>query len=187
MITITYTSGEHTLTINEVNQLISVIDNYEHLILIKLAINTGIRRSDIVRIRYSDINNNEITFYEQKKRRAKTIYLSDELKTDIQRLKNISENKQYLFNGRTKIKYGKGHMSSRTAYNVLQKYLKKAGLKNRPFHSLRATCVKLCQAKGWNIEQTAKHLGDTVQVIQQHYSTPTKQEMLEIVNKKKIL
>lgn len=56
---------------------------------------------------------------------------------------------------------GKKHIADKTAYNVLAFYLDKAGLPSRPFHSLRATCIKLCQRKGWTIEQVMKQGAST--------------------------
>jgi hypothetical protein len=61
-------------------------------------------------------------------------------------------------------------------------YLKRAGLGNRPFHALRATCIKLCQSKGWTPEQTAEHVGDRISTIQAHYLTPSVEEMKAVVS-----
>ena len=95
-----------------------------------------------------------------------------------------SNNKSpYLFYS----KDNKGHIASKTAYNILQRYLKIAGIEPVPFHALRATCIKLCERRGWTAEQTAKHTGDTVRVIQEHYLTPSVEEMKEIAQDKAIL
>jgi integrase len=82
----------------------------------------------------------------------------------------------------------KKHLCSKTAYNMLQRNLSKLGFKeNVPFHALRATCIKLCQKAGWTPEQTSKHVGDTIRVIQEHYSTPSIEEMKSVTRSKPIL
>jgi integrase len=77
--------------------------------------------------------------------------------------------------------------TGRTAYTRLQKYCDKAGIPRRPFHALRATCIKRCQAAGWSIEQVAKLTGDTIAVIQEHYSWPSSSEMQEVAMEKPVI
>lgn len=183
------TSGEHSLTPEEASTLLNNCEDFTERMLIKIALTCGIRRYDISRLAWKDIDfeENKILFYEHKKRRSKIVYFDDNTKAELKQLRNIHKEEHYLFPGRSDKKHGKGHISDKTAYNILQKNLKKAGLPQRPFHSLRATCAKLCQAKGWSVEQTAKHLGDTVAVVQQHYVTPSVQEMKVIATEKGLL
>lgn len=75
----------------------------------------------------------------------------------------------------------------RTAHYRLQRLCIKAGIPKRPFHALRATCIKFCQAAGWSVEATAKHVGDTILVIQEHYTTPSQSEMKEFAQGKPII
>jgi integrase len=77
--------------------------------------------------------------------------------------------------------------SGRTAHRKLQDYCDKAQIPRRPFHALRATCIKFCQRAGWRVEEVAKLTGDTIAVIQEHYSTPSESEMQEAIEKKAIL
>ncbi len=71
--------------------------------------------------------------------------------------------------------------SGRTAHRKLHAYCDKARIPRRPFHALRATCIKFCQAAGWAPEQVSKLTGDTIAVIQEHYRTPTNAEMQAVV------
>ena len=77
--------------------------------------------------------------------------------------------------------------TGRTAYTRLQNYCKRAGIPCRPFHALRATCVKRCQAAGWTIEQVSRLTGDTVAVIQEHYAFPSASEMAEVAQSKPVI
>lgn len=168
-----YRSGEKALTPREYEKLISVIDHLVDEVLIKLAVSIGARREDLASIKVVDINLDELrlSFYEQKKRRIHTVPLSPEMARLIRQLLNTRGKNQseYLF-----------PFTGRTAYDRLQKYCDKAGIPRRPFHALRATCIKRCQAAGWSIEQVARLTGDTIAVIQEHYAYPSSSEMHEI-------
>ena len=183
------TSGEHSLSPQEAELLLNSCEDFTEKMLLKIALSCGIRRIDISKLAWKDIDweENRIKFYEHKKRRTKEVYFDDNLKTELKQLRNIHKEEHYLFPGRSEPKYGKGHISDKTAYNILQRNLDAAGISKRPFHSLRATCAKLCKEKGWSVEQIAKHLGDTVRVVQQHYSTPSLSEMKNIAQDKGVL
>lgn len=181
-----YTSGQKALTEGQVEKLLEYITDLEELALIKLAISTGIRRKDISQIKSKDVNfeTNTITFYENKKKRTKTVPLNPNLATTLKMWLGVNKS-EWLFPSR--FSKNKSHMSSRTAYNILRKNTRRAGLPDIPFHALRATCVKLCQRKGWTPEQTAELLGDRISTIQKHYSTPSFEEMKEVAFNKSIL
>lgn len=189
-----YTSGEVSLRPDQVDELLSVIDDLTYLALFKLAVSCGIRRGDIVGLKWKDVNldKNELKFYEKKKDRVKTVYFSDSVAQTLKLLRNEQEGKEYyLFPGRSNMKYGKGHVSESTVYRRFQTFLVKAGIQGeedrKPFHALRATCYKLCQSAGWSVEQAAKHIGDTVRVAQEHYATPSDEEMKGAATEKPIL
>lgn len=190
---VSYRTGEKSLTSNQVDKLFQVIENFTDLVFFRLAVSSGFRRGDIVILRWKDVNFDKgcISFQEQKKDRIHTVFLSESVLMDLKRLRNQNPNEYYLFPGGSEKKRGRGHISSKTAYNMYQEYLVKAGIQGkddrRPFHSLRSTCIKLCQKAGWSAEETAKHVGDTVRVIQEHYSTPSDEEMREAARSKAII
>lgn len=174
-----YRSGEKALTRDEYLKILSVCDTFEDEIFIKFAVSTGLRREDFVSVKFQDIDfdNRLLSFYERKKRRMRTIPIPADLCQLILKYKKIvpkGQDRVFPF-------------SSRTAYNRLQELCKRAGIMPRPFHSLRATCIKFCQASGWTIEQTASLVGDTIEVVQEHYMTPSFDELREIVEKKNII
>lgn len=175
----TYRSGEKALTRNEYLKILDVCDTFEDELFIKFAIATGLRREDFVGIKIKDIdlNKNLLVFYEHKKGRHRTIPLPNDLCQLIKKyLKTIPEKQEKLF-----------PFCGRTAYNRFHELCRKAGISVRPFHSLRATCIKFCQQKGWTIEQTASLVGDSIEVVQEHYLTPSFDEIMENVNNKNIL
>jgi len=179
-----YKTGRKSLNEDQVKKLLSAITELRHLGLFQAAIATGIRRADIVALKIADFERatRKLTFYERKKRRTRTIYLSNEVANTLEMIINSDRKQEYFFPGNSD-----GYMSSKTAYNILQKYLKKADLDQRPFHALRATCIKLCQKRGWKPEETAELIGDSLKVIQAHYTIPSSDEMAEVTKEKAIL
>jgi integrase len=182
-----YRTGQKALTKAQVNKLLETIPDLKDLVLIELAIAIGLRRSDVIRILHRDIDTVgcKLTYYEKKKKRTRTVPIPQRLAKDIERWFRASKNikTDWLFPA----KNPKNHISSRTVYNILQRNLKLAGLPSRPVHALRATCVKLCQAKGWTAEQTAELIGDTIRVVQEHYATPSVEEMKQVMHEKSII
>jgi integrase len=198
-----YTTGEHALNKKEYQKLHSVVDHLEDEVMIKLAISTGIRREDlchgtmrriridkatkkqvkyvvITGIKVSDIDfeDKKLSFLESKKNRIWEVPLSDDMLVLMRKLINSR--------GRNQSEYLITY-SGRTAHRKLQAYCDKARIPRRPFHALRATCIKFCQGAGWAPEQVSKLTGDTIAVIQEHYSTPTNAEMQAVVMDKPIL
>ena len=171
-----YKSGQDALTKLEYEKVLGAIDNFQDELLIRLTVATGMRREDIVGVKVKDINFQEsyLSFYEHKKRKIHTVYLPENIILLIQRyLKTIPANQEKLFD-----------LCSKTAYNHFQSACVIAGVKRRPFHALRATCIKFCQANGWSMEQTATHVDDTIRVIQEHYNAPSQAEMKQTTTNK---
>lgn len=180
-----YTTGQRALTETDYNKVISVCDNLHDRLLIMLGVSLGLRREDIVRVRVSniDLENKWLTYLEKKKGdKIRRVPIGDKLRQEIEIYINTTKPKDYLFPNR---QVGKSpHMSGRTAYNRLKWLCEKAGVEPRPFHSLRATCIKLKQKQGWSVEQVAALIGDTVSTVQSHYSTPSDDEMKNIMQDK---
>jgi len=172
-----YRTGEKALTRKEFEQLLTVIDNLEDELTLKLAVSTGLRREDLFALRIADIDLEQakLTFHEAKKSRSRTIDLEPGVVLLIRKFINTFEKRELLFS-----------FTGRTGYNHFNAWCEIAGIPRRPFHALRATCVKFCQQARWTPEQVAKLTGDTIAVIQAHYSTPSADEMAEVAREKPI-
>lgn len=183
-------SGKHSLTQKQVQDLINNCPHIENAALLSLAVTTGMRRSDIIRVKVNDLKleENKVRYREKKKGdRIRVVGVPDKTVTLISRWLNVRDsNSDFLFPARQS-NSSTGHISGRTAYNMFQRELERNGLDKRPFHSLRATCVKLCQKRGWSPEQTAEHIGDRVDTVQKHYSTPSDEEMFKVAREKSLL
>jgi len=185
-----YTSGRMALTREEIHRMLSLINSVYDEALIKLALATGIRREDIVRIELQNIDweHGIIRFWEEKKNREWRVFVDEATLAVLQ--KHVEVNcrpyrTKYLFpamrGDRTR-----NHLSGRGAYGKFQEALKRAGLEPRPFHTLRATFIKNAWAAGWTPAQIMEQTGDTLETIQLHYATPTAAEMAGVVKEKKI-
>ena len=168
-----YRTGEHSLTRKEYEKLLDACSSIEDELMIKVAVGLGLRRYDLTHIMIADIDleqENTLSYHEQKKGgRIRTVFISAKLHQIIVKyLKTIPKGQKKLF-----------AFSDKTAYNRLQKICDIAGIPRRPFHALRATCIKFHQAAGWRDEETAELVGDTIRVIQEHYATPSRSEMQE--------
>lgn len=184
-----YRTGQHALSEEEVQKMLTHTEDLVTYVALKIAVTTGIRREDLAALKWKDIDieRAELSFYENKKRRTWTVQLSPNVIADLKRLRNQYPNEHYILPGRAGKIYGKGHLTGRTLWNRFNEALDRASISRRPFHSLRATCIKLCEKKGWSEAQTAALVGDTVQVIQEHYKTPSLSEMKTITKEKSIL
>lgn len=174
-----YRTGEKAFTRTEVDKLLSVCATIEDELLLKLGVSLGLRREDIVNVKVIDVdlNNNTISHYERKKSRLRVVPIGGNTKQlIIKYLHTIPKNQKQLFG-----------FSGSTAYRKLQRLCDLAGVSRRPFHALRATCVKFCQAAGWTPEQVCELTGDTLRVIQEHYATPSRAEMSEVMNDKEVI
>lgn len=173
-----YRTGEKAFTRTEFDKLMSKVNVLEDKILILLAVNTGLRRRDLTDLEIKNINlpNKSITYYENKKRRVRTIFISSSMVQELEIYINTLPKKQTrLFSFR-----------DRTAYNRLNKYCVTAGIAKRPFHALRATCIKFCQAAKWSASEVSELTGDTIRTIEEHYATPSIAEMQEAAEIKRI-
>jgi len=166
----------NSLTIEEQESLLSVTETFEDLCLFRLALTTGIRREDIVHIEIGniDLDNRQLKFWESKKKRWWTVPLTTEVCQEIQRLLNAFPN------GRKKL----FHMTGRTAYNRLQKYLEKAGIKKElSFHDLRRTFIKTAKRRGLSPKAVSQITGDTLATIEQSYTNLDMEELKEEIDK----
>jgi integrase len=183
-----YKSGQHALDEKQVKALLLTFDDIQEKAMIALAVAIGLRREDLVSIKKKDYDPQKKTviYYEKKKKRTRTIFVpSPEAVQLLNMHLKTCRNSQWLFPSpkETGI-YRTTHISSRHVYDILNEHLDKADIERRPFHSLRATCYKLAQAKGWSMRKAAELLGDTLRVAEDHYNAPSRREMEEIAEEK---
>ena len=183
-----YRSGRDALTDSEIALVLRACTTAKDYALIGLTIATGMRREDVVNVEQAHIREIPpeetgangfvigIVYWEHKRRRMWRAYVAGQIAQFCVQFMNSHPKSRWLFPSPFS---EKRHISSRHAYDLFQRALKKAGLRPRPFHALRATCIKQCQRRGWTIEQTMELTGDSWRTIQEHYLTPSEDELRE--------
>lgn len=174
-----YRTGEKALTRKEYERVLEVCGTLEDRVMVMLAVSLGLRRGDLVRVKIAniDFNNHHLTYLERKKGdRVRVVPIGQRLEQEIRMLiGTIPKGQDTLFS-----------FKDRQAYNRFNALCEKAGIGPRPFHALRATCIKFCQQAGWTPEQVSELTGDTIEVIQAHYATPSQAEMSEVMRTKEV-
>jgi len=185
-----YTSGEKALTRKEYEKLLAVIDTHEDELFLKMAITTGLRREDLANVKIGDIELNEklLHFHESKKGVNRSIPLTNDVVLLITKYlkKTSGKDKDNLFSctGTQMYRRFNGYHTKTKKYPG---YFDKAGIANRPIHAFRATAIKFMKEVGYSDPQIMSITGDTLAVIQQHYMTPSMDELRNVVNEKSIL
>lgn len=184
-------SGDFALSKEEFNRLLNTFDNIHEKAIIALATTTGIRRKDLVELKRNnyDSTTRKLTFYEHKKDSYHTIkipsrhtvlLLNDHIVT--------SAPSEWLFPSPLS---SACHVSVRHVYNLFIKHLGMAGLQERPFHSLRATFLQLCESGGVDFRITTRIMNIKGDTACGNYHKkgwrPTPKEMQELAINKPLL
>lgn len=109
--------------------------SYRDYFLFFIGINTGLRVSDILRLKTSDVKDRtHITIVEQKTKKEKRFKINNELQSEIQKYTSDMHFYDYLFPSRSG-----GHLKRVMAYKILNEAGRKAGLTEIGTHTLRKT------------------------------------------------
>ena len=157
--------------------MLDVCGTFKEEVMLKTGVSWGLRREDFVKVKIVDVHDTEMSHYEEKKDRIRTVPIGKNLHSLISKyLKTIPKNQKYLFGA-----------SGSTAYRRLQELCIRAEIPRRPFHALRATCVKFHIAEGWTDMQISELTGDSIRVLREHYAVPSRSEMQEISNTREVV
>ena len=113
--------------------------------LCKFQLNTGLRISDVVGVRFFDLMTDKGNFKdyfvlkEKKTNKEKKIKLNEELRRSLKSFirANSLNSEDYIFQSRTKSL--RGHISVTQAYRILKAAADAVGIENFGTHSLRKT------------------------------------------------
>ncbi len=152
---------EHRLPVvlskEEVKQIIDVIKNPKHKILISLAYAAGLRVSEVVSIKVKDLDINNLTIHirQAKGKKDRISLLPEKLVDDIRNLIAGKNAKDLLF-----VSERGGKLTTRTAQKVFQNAWKKSGIKkDASFHSLRHSFATHLLENGVDVRYVQELLG----------------------------
>lgn len=145
------------LSRKEIKLLIDSIHNQKHKILISLSYGAGLRVSEVVNLKISDVDTDELTIHIKQTKGAKDriSLIPEKLKTDIQNLITGKSPNKYAFESERGNK-----LTTRTAQAVFRKALRKAKIKKpATFHSLRHSFATHLLENGVNVRYVQELLG----------------------------
>jgi len=121
--------------INEMkNELLKT--GYKNYLLFVVGINTGLRISDILQLKVTDVKNMYISIKEKKTGKSKKFLINNQLRLDIDKYIYGMSDDEYLFQSRNGINKP---ISRIQAYRILKNISYKIGLEDIGTHTLRKT------------------------------------------------
>jgi integrase len=135
------------------------------------AINTGMRLSEVLNLKWSDINLKEgyLLVTDSKNYESRTISLNPTLKATLSRMGKESQS-EYVFNGRKTIK--------RAWTNALRK----SGIPHCRFHDLRHTFASNLVMNGYDLVTVAELMGHKDISMTKRYFHPTPQHKKQAID-----
>lgn len=124
--------------ISKINQIKNILKNRSNrnCFLFELGINTGLRISDLLKLKVSDIKNKtHITIIEQKTGKYKKFLINDSLRKKVNDYTASMSSDMFLFSSRNCLP-----VKRHTAYKIIKQAARDAGIKDKiGTHTLRKT------------------------------------------------
>jgi integrase len=108
--------------------------NIRDYLMFLIGINTGLRVSDILKLRYKDLNKDIIYITEKKTNKLKEIPVNSVLRDEIRKM-NPEYKEQYIFKSRQ----GNEPITIQRAWQIMKEVEKEFKLKNLGTHTMRKT------------------------------------------------
>ena len=148
------------LSRQELIRLFNAAQNPKHRVILRLAYGSGLRRSEIVKLRIQDVETQDgkcrLRINKGKGGKDRYTVLSRKLLEELRQYFKACRPKDYLFNGQ-----GKGEpMSLELLRYIMQKALKKSGIKKPvSLHTLRHSFASHALEEGINIRSLQQLMG----------------------------
>ncbi len=145
------------ITTSEVKRMIDHVDNKKHLCIIKLLYGAGLRLSELINLKLTDINSQDMLIYIRKAKgnKDRVVMLSESLLKDLRDYFMLYKPREYLFEGQ-----GGGMYSDKSVQNVVRDAARKAGIKKKVTpHTLRHSFATHLLEAGTDIRYIQQLLG----------------------------
>lgn len=145
------------LSRDEIQSILSVINNEKHNLMIALAYSGGLRVSEVINLKIKDLNLAELTIHIKgaKGNKDRITVFPEKLVNNVEKLivgRNSNDPVFYSERG--------GKLTERTAQKVFENALKKAGIqKEATFHSLRHSFATHLLENGVDVRYVQELLG----------------------------
>lgn len=160
------------LSRGEIADLINVLSNPKHRLIVALAYGAGLRVSEVVALKVKDLDMNELVIHvkQAKGKKDRLTLFPQKLKTQMRDLLLGKNKDDYVFLSERGKK-----LTERTAQKVFEKALEKADIKkDASFHSLRHSFATHLLENGVDIRYVQELLG--------HYNIRTTQIYTQVTN-----
>ncbi|MCU0442184.1 MAG: site-specific integrase [Bacteroidia bacterium] len=158
------------LSVEDVRRMLQVTTNPKHLLILKLTYGMGLRVSEIINLKITDIDSNrmQVLIARAKGKKDRYVNLPLSILKDLRAYYKLYKPKTYLFEGIFGLQY-----SIRSAQEVFKTALKKAGI-NKPvgIHALRHSYATHLLENGTDIMVIKNLLG--------HFDIKTTQVYLHV-------
>jgi integrase len=131
--------------------------NYEYKLIYRLGCSTGLRISDIVKMKKDRLDIKEPTIIEQKTGKKKRIYIPKALREELKRYSK--QNKKYIFESANS---SSGHITRQAVWKHFKKCAKRAGIEeNIGTHTMRKNHAQKLLKKGKGYKYIKNKLNHT--------------------------
>ena len=170
---------------SEVKKIIASVDNLKHQLILILTYSAGLRVSEVVRLKISDIDSDRMLIYVRNSKGYKDRYtllsqnVLTKLKLYVKAFQIQKYDKQWLFPGQNKEK----HLSKRSAQKVFKKACKKAGINKKVgIHSLRHSFATHLLEQGVDLRYIQNLLGHKSSTTTEIYTHVSNKNLIKITN-----
>ena len=148
--------------------------NYNHELICRIGLSTGLRISDILRLTIDQINIEKPTIKEMKTGKSKRIYIPKKLREELKVYHAHNSHNEYIFYSKSK----SGHISRQAVWKAFKRASKSLNLKeNIAPHSTRKSYACKLLKKGKNYKYIKTKLNHT-------NMTDTLLYLLDLLNEK---
>ena len=173
------------LSKKEIKDIIAAVDNLKHQLILILTYSAGLRVSEVVKLKISDIDSDRMLIYVRSAKGYNDRYtlLSKSALTKLKLYLKAFQVRKYdakwLFPGQNKDK----HLSKRTAQHVFKKACRKAGInKDVGIHSLRHSFATHLLEQGVGLRYIQKLLGHKNSTTTEIYTRVSNRNLIKITN-----
>ena len=144
------------MTFEEVKRLIDGVSNIKHKLIIKMLYGCGLRVSEVINLKKSDLNFDESLIHIRlaKGRKDRFVKIPDSIKEELENYSKFGESEVLFLSQRG------GKLSTSTIQKIIKNFSKKAGLKkNISPHTLRHSFATHLLETGIDLKIIQKLLG----------------------------
>jgi len=150
------------LTKEEIKKLINLTKNKKHQLLIKLLYSSGLKVSEIVKLKKSDLDlKQKVGYTKASKEKTKTFIVAKSILPELEEYLESKEKDEYLFFSKSK----QSHITIRAAQKAVNKAAQRADMKKRVFcHALRSSFAEHLLESGISQKQINQILNNSIQL-----------------------